>query len=279
MEFTQKQQSRINYFRRSVRLDSAATQNDSAYVFSDDDLWGILEVSAPIHLGKTIEETPDNEFYYVLLLAKREIYYRLATTTAPFYPLSAEGAKLDKNVRFDHYIKLVETVTKEYERLYDQKYGDDNNFGDETGTGGVVTTYQSIVRGHHYNKRYAMLAELEPLELTVSGITETTANLDWNRFNSSYGSDFLNYEVFVHDDLILDEYSPNPTDKLAVENPLYMIGDIRKTKIRITDLEKGKSYYVLVRANSRAGITAYAQIQFSTISEEKKDAEILVGGD
>lgn len=280
MEYSSTQLKRINYFRRSVRLDDVTTANDPAYVFSDDDLYGILEVSAPSHTGKGIEETPDNEFYFVLLLAKREIYYRLATTTAPFYPLKAEGASLDKNVRFDHYIKLVETVTKEYEKMYESKYGEDGNFGDETGTGGVVTTYNSKVAGHGYAHRYDTLSSDIPLEVSLSGITTSSVNLDWTRFDSTYGSDFLKYEVYVSEDLIYDEYSPTAT-KISIP-PIYTIKEVRKTKIRVTDLEPDKDYFVLVRTTSRLGLQGFFQLPFKTKSNKvpnDRDVEVLVGGE
>ena len=277
MDFTEQQQKRIEYFRRSVRLDDATTINDPAYQFTDEDLWGILEVSAPIHVGATIDETPDKDFYFVLLLAKKEIYYRLATTTAPFYPLSAEGASLEKNVRFDHYLKLVQTVMAEYADLYDRAYGGGSVEEDITGTGGVLTTYQAKLYGKSYLQRYNNLSDDIPITLEASNITQDSVNLDWTRFEATMGVDFLKYEIFVYEDLIYDEYSPT-SHKITVK-PLFIITDIRKTKIRVTDLEPNKEYYILAKVSSLLNISGISQIKIKTLPVPVIGEELILGGE
>lgn len=266
MDFTERQLKRIKYFAQSVRLDNPKTINDPAYKFSDLDLYAILEVSAPVHRGQTESETRDEEFYFILLLAKREIYYRLATTTAPFFKIEAEDSRLEKNMRFDHYMELVKSVMEEYDKLYEQKYGKDGNFGDETGTGGVVTVYNTKLYGKHYLRRYQQLNELHTLNLVISGITQTTVNLDWDKYYSTHGADFKNYEVYVSENMIYDEYAP--TEQPITLKPLYTITDPRKTKIRVSDLEPGKVYHVLVKSSSlMKGNDSYEQTVFTTLPE------------
>lgn len=278
MSFTLEQKKRIDYFRRSVRLDDVTTANDPAYKFSDEDLWGILEFSAPVHRGNSIDNTPNEEYYFVLLLAKREIYYRLATTTAPFYPLSAEGASLEKNVRFDHYIKLVETVTEEYDNMYEKVYGNSGD-DDPTGTGGVLTTYNTKLYGKPYLRRYDILSDDIFVELHASGITETSVNLDWTRFDTIGGSDFLEYRIYASEEMIYDEYSPLG-DSIKIK-PLYIIENVRKTKIRVTDLEPGKEYFLLVEVKSTRGQKGLSQITIATkpVNPPKVDEELKIGGD
>ncbi len=261
MNFTDNQLKRIKYFSKSVRLDNPKTMNDPAYQFSDEDLYAILEVSAPIHRGLTIDETPDSEFYMVLLLAKREVYYRLATTTAPFFKIEADDSRLEKNMRFDHYMKLVEAVTEEYNKLYEEKFDDDG-----TGTGGVITVYNSKLYGKPYMRRYQQLNDHQDVNLVISGITETTVNLDWNRYFTTHGADFKCYEIYVSEEMIFDEYSliEKPIEHL----PLYTITDPRKTKVRVSDLSPGKTYHVLVRSCSLIGNDSFEQKTFTTLGEK-----------
>ena len=258
MNFTDNQLKRIKYFSKSVRLDNPRTIDDPAYQFSDEDLYAILEVSAPIHRGLTIDETPDSEFYMVLLLAKREVYYRLATTTAPFFKIEADDSRLEKNMRFDHYMKLVEAVTEEYNKLYEDKY--------ESGTGGVLTVYNSKLYGKPYLRRYHQLNDHQDVGVSISGITETSVNLDWNRYFTTHGADFKCYEIYVSEKMIFDEYSPIE-EPIDIE-PLYVITDPRKTKIRVNDLEPGKTYFTLVRSCSLIGNDSFEQRIFTTLGEK-----------
>ena len=274
MSFTESQLKRIHYFRKSVRLDEPRTETDSAFKFTDEDLWSILEYSAPIHRGLTIDQTEDNEFYMVLLLAKREVYYRLATSSAPFFRIEADNSRIEKNMRFDHYMKLVESVVEEYEKLYEQKYGKDGQFGDTPGTNGVLTVYNAKLNRHHYLRRYHQLNELTPVNLRLSTVTRTSVNLDWDRYHSNHGADFKSYEVYVSEDMIYDEYAFDNTP-IKIE-PLYVINDVRRTKVRIKDLTPDTAYYVLVKFNSLIGNDSFEQKLFTTMEPEETDYEIEV---
>ena len=166
MSFTQEQLNKINYLRASVRLQQPNIEIDPAYKFSDEDLWAILTIVTPAHNSNyTIDTLPDSEFHFVVLLAKKEIYYRLATSTAPFYPLSAEGASLQKNVRFDHYMALVQQVEKDYENAV--KLAKENEFGE-------VQSYEQLAQGWYFTNRNYNLAKKPTVELTVSNITSTS---------------------------------------------------------------------------------------------------------
>lgn len=257
MDFTNSQLKRIEYFKKSVRLDNPKTAHDPAYQFSNEDLWAILEYSAPIHRGLSIDETPDSEFYMVLLLAKREIYYRLATTTAPFFRIEADDSRIEKNMRFDHYMKLVETVTKEYDKTYETKYGEDGEFG-----GGTIQVYNAKLYSNRYLQRYNQLDESSPVNLTVSAVTDKSFNLDWDKFTSTHGADFVSYEVYVSEDMIYDEYAYE--DKPITVKPLYVIETIRKTKVRVDNLKPNTNYYVLVNRKSRLGNHSFEQILVTT---------------
>lgn len=261
-------QKRIDYFRKSVRLDSLATVNDKEYNYTDEDLLNILEYVSPTHVGKSFSETPNEEFYFVLLLAKREIYNRLATTSAPFYPLEAEGASLKKNIRFDHYIKLVEVVTKEYNDLYDKKYNENGEFGQA-----VVKTTQAKIKKRGYEKRYYDNTVPFNLELLISGITTSSINLDWNKYSSSHGGDFLRYEVFMDEEIIYDEYDINPEIKIK---PIFVTENIHKTKLRLNGLKENTPYYILVRVINTRNIIAYKQDVITTL--KTPEPPIINGG-
>lgn len=261
--FTEVQQKKIDYLRESVRLKTPDVETDPVYQFTDETLYDILETVTPLHsVFHTIEDIPKSEMYFVMLLARKEIYYRLATSTAPFYPLSAEGAKLEKNIRFDHYLALIKQVTKEYEdtmKRVGTVEGDD-----PTGTGGYLTTYNAKLRGKTYERRYQDLSDNPEIELEVSGVTSTSINLDWTKYSSTHGSDFTRYYVYISTEPIYDEYDVTPIDSSI--KPDFVVEDIRRNKLRISDLLPSTKYYVLVRVDTIYGLTGYSQKSFNTES-------------
>lgn len=260
MAYTVEQQNKINYLRSSLRLQAPDVETDPAYKFTDDELFAVLETVAPAHsVTHTIDTMPNSEMYFVMLLAKKEIFYRLATSTAPFYPLSAEGAKLEKNVRFDHYLALIKEINKEYEDAMKRFASED---GGDIGVGGEIEVHQVKLWGKPYANRYFSLTDAPTISVELSGITEGSVNVDWTKYSENTGNRFLRYLVFYDTVPIYDEYSISPIP-IHVK-PDFVVEDIRRTKLRITELMPDTTYYVLVRVDTSLGLSGYAQKEFTT---------------
>ena len=259
MAFTTEVQKKIDYLRASVRLQAPDTETDPAYKFTDEELHYILETVTPAHNSTyDIATLPNTDVYYVMLLAKKEIFYRLASSTAPFYPLSAEGAKLEKNVRFDHYMALIKSLQDEYDNMTEA-----GNSGDDAGAGnGTVQTYQALLWGKPYAKRYHELADNPLVDLSISGVTQTSVNLDWSKYSNTHGTHFDRYAIYFATAPIYDEYGVDPIDKTL--KPNYVLNDVRRTKLRISGLLPDTEYFVLVRTDSRIGLTGFSQKSFRT---------------
>lgn len=254
MGFTQEQLNKINYLRASVRLQQPDIEIDPAYKFSDEDLWAILTVVTPSHNSNyTIDTLPDSDFHFVVLLAKKEIYYRLATSTAPFYPLSAEGASLQKNFRFNHYMELVQQVEKDYQNSI--KLALENQFGE-------VQTYEQLAQGWHFTHRNYNLAKRQTVELTVSNITSTSVNLDWTKFDVAIGL-FDSYTIYVDTKPIVDEYAEIPL-RQDVSAKFYTT-DIHRTKYRLEGLKPDTDYYVCIISRDRNGLYGYSEKLIHTL--------------
>ena len=254
MGFTQEQLNKINYLRTSVRLQQPDIEIDPAYKFSDEDLWAILTIVTPSHNSNyTINTLPDSEFHFVVLLAKKEIYYRLATSTAPFYPLSAEGASLQKNYRFNHYMELVRQVEKDYQNSI--KLALENQFGE-------AQSYEQLAQGWYYTRRNYNLANKPIVELTVSNITSTSVNLDWTKFNVSSGL-FDSYAIYADTKPIVDEYAEIPL-RQDVSAKFYT-SDIHRTKYRLDGLKPDTDYYVCIISRDRNGLYGYSEKLIHTL--------------
>jgi hypothetical protein len=253
MTLTEEQQAKIEYLRSSLRLQSPDLETDPVYKFTDEELWDILAMVTPSHNPQhTIDTLPVNELSFVMLLAKKEVYYRLATSTAPFYPLSAEGASLQKNVRFDHYMALIKQTEEDYSSAL--KLARENGFG-------TIQTYEQLVQGHHFSRRNYNLSAKPTIAVTVSNITPTTVDVDWTPFSVPAGL-FNQYLIYAEKTPLIDEYAYIPFREDAY--PKFHSNDIHRLKYRIYGLENNTEYYVCAVSRDRSGLYGYSQVKIKT---------------
>lgn len=232
----------VPYFRRAVALQSPEVTTDEAYKFTDDELWDILLMSIWEHNPSYDEHSfPQNELPFLILLGRKELYYRLATVSAPFYPLSAEGAELRKDYRFEHYMSLIRVITKEYDSLM-ERYR--SSMGVEHG---VLLKNKPHLRHLQYN-------DLEPP--TFNLYTEQDSNsliLKWTKFKC-IGDSFWAYKVYVSNTK-LDEFSN--IDELT---PIIEETNIHNTTHKINNLEE-QLYYFLIVHEGKCGLRGYSTVE------------------
>lgn len=232
----------VPYFRRAVALQSPEVTTDEAYVFTDDELWDILLMSIWEHNPAYDEHSfPQNELPFLILLGRKELYYRLATVSAPFYPLSAEGAELRKDYRFEHYMALIRVITKEYDSLM-ERYR--SNMGVEHG---VLLKNKCQLRHLQYN-------DLEPPTFSLdSELDSDSLILRWTKFKC-LGDKFWSYKVYVSDSK-LDEFTN--LDELT---PIIEETDIHKTTHKLSNLAK-ELYHFLIVHEGRSGLKGYMTLE------------------
>lgn len=250
MNFEDNLQSRVDYFRKSVRLDSKATESDPEYDYSDNDLLSILEYSSLSLWGMSVKDIPPSNFPIVLVKSKLEVYMRLATTTAPFYEISAEGASLKKNMRFDHYDRLIKRTQDEFDKLYAIKFGKGNGDEDEDkyGVTGALTTYNVSINhiGRKYGPRNLGRADF-PLEIESVVYVEDNDSLEieWTPYSYLTHSPFRYFEIFCDTKPIVDKFDPDYKSK---KKPLAKIEDGTRSFYRIGGIESENTYYIAIKA-------------------------------
>lgn len=242
-------ESVVKYLRMSLVLKDPEIETDEAYRFTDDDLWDIIQLVIPNHNPSyTVENYPENEKYFAILLAKKEVYYRLAVANAPLYPLQAEGAELRKDYRFEHYMSLIRRVEAEYTQMWEQF---DNNRVLSTENGNVGDL---VLRSRHFTQRNYNLSSKPTVELNIDTVGGNSVDISWTKFDTSMGM-FCNYSIYVSENPIYDEYE----DTISKEaKKVAEIKDIHRTKFRIKDLNPNTHYYIAVVSedlNSLRGIS------------------------
>lgn len=245
----------IDYLRMTLNMDNSNVVSDPAYKLTDDELYSILTVVTYQHNPSyTIETIPEKELHFAILLARREVYYRLASASAPLYPLEAEGASLRKDYRFTHYHKLIQLVTDQY-HLQWEHFNNNVNFGQ-------VTVHEVTIESKHFTERNYRLADVPQFEFTVPKVTDTWAGLDWTKPSNGL---FSHYEVYICDTEILDEYSEelNPTATKLID-----IRDIHKTKYKVIDLTPNTTYYLAVICYDHNGLSSGIEEKITTLQVE-----------
>ena len=220
----------VRYLRSSLKLQDPEIVTDEAYRYTDEELEDVLRMLIPAQNPSYTEKTfPKNEEHFLILLAKKEIYYRLATATAPLYPLSAEGAELRKDVRFDHYMSLIRSVESEYSLSWSMYESTKE-----------IQVSDVFLERNHFTLRNYENAHKPIVELSVDNVTQTSIDISWNKFTAQRGK-FAEYKVYIGTSPIYDEYEDiiDPEAKLLVT-----ITDIHKTKYRIKGLDLDTKYYV-----------------------------------
>lgn len=101
----------VKYLRNILAVDTSSDPVLKAT--TDEELLSILETSLN-SFGLELSELEGEDIPLLICSARREMYWKLATNSAPFYPINMEGLSLSKNVRFDHYMSLIIQMDKEY---------------------------------------------------------------------------------------------------------------------------------------------------------------------
>lgn len=232
----------IPYFRKAVVLKSPEVETDVAYRFTDEELWDMLVMAIWEHNPAYDEYSyPVNELPFLMLLARKELYYRLATASAPFYPLSAEGAELRKDYRFEHYMSLIRAITKEYDSL----------LGRYSASVGIV---EGVLLKNKSHLRHLQYNDLEKPQFNLSNeLYGDEVVLRWTKFKSK-GDKFKSYQVYASED-VLDEFT-----ELKEENLIHTETNIHNTSCKIGGLEPLKVYHILVIHESLCGLKGYESL-------------------
>lgn len=256
----------ISFLRQSVFVQdpSGATAQDKQYLsMTDEDLILYLNVAMSRNFSDipSLEYLPEEDLYPVILLAKKELYYTLAVKEAPLYDMGADNNNyLKRSQRFDHYMALLKQANDEYDDWLE-------NGGE--GALGTVTTYY-VTLSDRYNTRYNYEnGKVPKVTLYAGTITDTSIELWWNVKNISR---FYRYKVYFSDKPIIDLYKTEKKYHVSESATLIAeIKDIHQTKVRLTDLNPETSYYVAVQVITMAGLTGYAQLNFTTDTTEDGD--------
>ena len=246
----------IKYLRTSVSIqDPEGSTADSVYLsMTDEDLMLYVNVALSRNFPEvmSLNYLPNELVYPVVLIAKKELYFSLATKDAPLFDIGADNNNyLKRSQRFDHYMKMVAQIDDEYE-----KYMENGGAGANT-----LTSFDVLLPDRSNTKRNYEKGAIPALLVNVDSVTSSTAEIQW----SAKMSKFFSYKVYVSNKPIVDIY--NPSNPISSEAKLLTtIKDAKHTALRIKGLQPDTLYYVAVSATEMSSLTGYAETSFTTDS-------------
>lgn len=244
----------IDYVRKSVALAEPSVEKDTAYIFSDEDIFNIISMSIPQHNPNyTLENFPDNELSMLAILSRVEIFWRLATSSAKFYPISAEGADLKKNYRFTHYYKLIQLASLEYKEAKANFMASNVN---------TIKLGNTLVDTRHFNHKQRNLQDIPKVGVRVIETTSNSIGIEWDKFKS-IGGLFGSYIIYCNTSPVYDEFEY----KILTEE-VARITDINRLRLRIKNLKPNTKYYLAVVARDINLLEGVTTLSVNTKPEE-----------
>ncbi len=234
----------VSYLRNILAVETSSDPVLKAT--TDEELLLLLETSSK-SFGLEIEEVEDEDIPLLVCSARREMYWKLATNSAPFYPLNVDGISLSKNVRFDHYMSLIMQMDKEYDRLYSQS------------SIGSKITVGRLLNDKPYNARARKIHFKEPKNVQIKVDKQEGRNL---YISINYGNlkkeDILRTNIYTGEQQIWNKYSEQIDDRatkvFSVDNPSRLF-------FMLDTLKFSNKYYVLMEIELKQGIKIYKEIE------------------
>lgn len=257
----------IKLLRSSVNVQSEETEViDPAYLtMTDDDikLFIKLGVSRAYPDVTDLAELPNGSEYPIVLLAKIELYLKLAVVKADKVDMGADNNNyLKQSQRFDHYMKLVAEAREEYESWLD-------NEGQ-----GEVSSYDVLLSNRHYTHRNFEKQATPKVSLKIDQVTSDSVDFHWGVTNTSH---FGRFKVYISKSPIVDMYREGATyDKKINEDAKLLVStqNIRNVYHKVNNLESGTLYYIAVISIERNQVFGYSEMSFATLEVLPDEEEV-----
>lgn len=249
----------VTLLRSSVNIQQEdAEVIDPAYLaMTDDDIKLFLKFGASrASEAVDIEHIESGEEYPILLLAKIELYMKLAVIKADKVDMGADNNNyLKQSQRFDHYMKLVDATKAEYDSWLE-------NEGQ-----GKVDSYDVLLSNRHYTSRNYEKQVTPVVTIFIDSITSDGVKFHWGMKRTSH---FGRFKVYVSTEPIIDMFKDGMKyeDKIVGEPTLVKsTGNIRDVYHSVTGLEPNTTYYLAIFSIERNQVFGYSQTEFTTLAE------------
>lgn len=250
--------------------DGSFSIYDQYYLKMTDD-----DIKLFIKLGVTraypdvedLSELPDGSEFALVLLAKIELYMKLAVIVAPKVDLGADNNNyIKQDQRFNHYMKLVEDAKAQY---------DDWLENESTGAN-TVSSYDVLLSNRHYTRRNYEKQVTPKVKVYIDEVTSDSVKFHWKMTNTSH---FGRFKVYFSTSPIMNVFADGADYKSKIAQDAQLVkstGNIRDTYHTVTGLEPENTYYIAVISLERNQVFGYAETTFTTLEDVTDEEDIEV---
>lgn len=271
-------QNMIDLVRSSVNVhvpveDENGNQSliyDQSYLTMTDE-----DIELFIKLGVTraypdvedLAELPDGCEFALVLLAKIELYMKLAVIEAPKVDLGADNNNyIKRDQRFSHYMKLAENAKEQYDDWLENEAVGANS----------VSSYDVLLSSRHYTRRNYEKQVTPKVSIILDEVTSDGVKFHWKMHNSSH---FARYKVYFGTQPVLDIFADgaNYSDKIVEGSQcVKSTGNIRDNYHTLIGLEPENTYYLAVISLERNQVFGYSQTSFTTLKEVEDEEDLSI---
>lgn len=249
-----------------VEEGSEETINDPAYLtMTDDDITLFIKLGVSRAYPKVTDlaELPSGSEYPITLLAKIELYLKLAVVKADKVDMGVDNNNyIKQDQRFKHYMALVAEAREQYDSWLD-------NEGQ-----GEVSSYDVLLSNRHYTQRNFEKQVTPKVSLRIDQVTSDSVDFHWGVTNTSH---FGRFKVYISKQPIVDMFKDGATYDKKIDGEAKLLvstQNIRNTYHRVSNLESGTTYYVAVISIERNQVFGYSETSFDTLVELEDEEEV-----
>lgn len=256
----------VRILRNAVNVQQEESEViDPAYLTMNDEdltLFIKLAVTRAYPNVTSLTDLPDGSEYPIVMLAKIELYTKLAVLKADKVDMGADNNNyLKQDQRFQHYMKLVDSAKSQYDTWLDNE-----------GQGEVIS-FEVLLDSRHYSHRNYEKQVRPKVSVYLDGATNNSVEFHWKVSNTSH---FGRFKVFISETPIIDTFRDGATysSKLSGNEKLVLsTSDIRNTSKRVSNLLPDTTYYIAVVSIERNQVWGYAEMSFTTLPlfEDEED--------
>lgn len=256
----------VRMLRNAVNVQQEESEViDPAYLTMNDEdltLFIKLAVTRAYPNVTSLTDLPDGSEYPIVMLAKIELYTKLAVLKADKVDMGADNNNyLKQDQRFQHYMKLVDSAKSQYDTWLDNE-----------GQGEVIG-FEVLLDSRHYSHRNYEKQVRPKVSVYLDGATNNSVEFHWKVSNTSH---FGRFKVFISETPIIDTFRDGATysSKLSGNEKLVLsTSDIRNTSKRVSNLLPDTTYYIAVVSIERNQVWGYAEMSFTTLPlfEDEED--------
>lgn len=204
-------------------------------------------------LGLEGDIVPSDYLPIFMCLIMKEMYWKLATSSAPLNDVKVEDIEVKKGSRFEHYFKLIEQIEKEYQSILN----DPSRLPDDEKFGGRLKSIDLIIDKPYCHNSYVQAYKLPKISAKVDSIDIDFIYLSIDT-SSVKKEDYRRTVIRALDTQIMDEYANTFNENAKI---YYDVSDVRRTKFK---LPNKLISHVLIAVTLKNGLTTYYELEVNT---------------